>query len=213
LLGILVAAIPVLLLTLLSLLTPSSRSSAAPSLGSALFGVIVTFIMDSWFLFAAWLFSLRRYGLDVRSWGYRAPHSRALWAVPVALTAVFTANVLYSQFVTTKQQAVVSDFPHSATGLILFLLLGCLIAPVFEETLYRGFIFQGLASSFGPIWGGIISATLFSLSHQQLDIFVPLFALGLGLAWVFSTGRSIWANVALHALFNLISIIAWATGG
>jgi membrane protease YdiL (CAAX protease family) len=213
-LGILVAAVPVVLLTILSLLTPAAPPSAAkPTMGSALFGVIVALVIDSWFLFAAWLFSLRLHHLGLRGWGYRVPRTRILWAVPTALVVVFTVNAVYSQLVTTKEQAVVSDFPHTTAGLILFLLLGCAVAPVFEETLYRGFIFQGFATSFGPVWGGLISATLFSLSHQQLDIFVPLFALGLGLAWVYYTARSIWANIVLHSLFNLISIIAWALGG
>ncbi len=136
-----------------------------------------------------------------------------LWAVPAALAAVYAVNLVYNTLVTTKTQAVVSDFPHSLGGLLLFVLLACVVAPLFEETFFRGFLFQGFASSFGPVRGAVISAALFSLSHQQLDIFVPLFALGLALAWVFYRTRSLWANIALHSLFNAIAILAWALTG
>ena len=42
---------------------------------------------------------------------------------------------------------------------------------------------------------------------------MPLFALGLALAWVFYYTRSLWANVALHSLFNAIAILVWALTG
>jgi hypothetical protein len=97
--------------------------------------------------------------------------------------------------------------------LILLALLACVIAPIFEEVFFRGFVFQGFARSWGPVWGGIVSATLFALSHQQLDIFVPLVALGLALAWVFYATRSLWACITLHAAFNAIAVAAWFLAG
>ena len=210
--GAAVAAAPIVLLTLLTYVAAhgSSAASAKPTLSGATFSVVVTIIFDSWFVFAAWLFSLRGRNLTRRTWGFRSPPMAMLWVVPVGLVAVFLVNQVYNALVTTKTQAVVNDFPHSLGGLLLFILLACIVAPLFEETFFRGFLFQGFASSFGPIWGAIISATLFSLSHQQLDIFVPLFALGVALAWVFYYTRSLWANVALHSLFNAIAILVWA---
>jgi membrane protease YdiL (CAAX protease family) len=211
-LGAAVAAAPIVLLTLLAYVAAhgSSTTPAKPTLSGATVSVIVTIIFDSWFVFVAWLFSLRGRNLTHRSWGFRRPPMAMLWVVPLGLVAVYLVNVVYNTLVTTKTQAVVNDFPHSLGGLLLFILLACIVAPLFEETFFRGFLFQGFASSFGPIWGAVISATLFSLSHQQLDIFVPLFALGVALAWVFYYTRSLWGNVALHSLFNAVAILAWA---
>jgi uncharacterized protein len=209
-LGAALAAAPIVLLTLLARTQGASATPTKPTVLSAAFNVIVTIVFDSWFVFVAWLFSLRGRQLTRRSWGFRLPPKAMLWVVPAGLVAVYLVNLVYNSLVTTKTQAVVSDFPHSLGGLLLFVLLACVVAPLFEETFFRGFLFQGFASSFGPIWGGVISATLFSLSHQQLDIFVPLFALGVALAWVFYYTRSLWTNVALHSLFNAIAVLVWA---
>jgi len=210
--GAAIAAAPIVVLTLLAYVSAhgASTTSTKPTLSGATFSVVVTIIFDSWFVFVAWLFSLRGRHLTRRSWGFRRPPKTMLWVVPVGLVAVYVVNLVYNMLVTTQTQAVVSDFPHSLGGLLLFVLLACIVAPLYEETFFRGFMFQGFASSFGPLWGAVISATLFSLSHQQLDIFVPLFALGVALAWVFYSTRSLWANVALHSLFNAIAILVWA---
>jgi membrane protease YdiL (CAAX protease family) len=214
-LGIVVAATPITLITLLGYLASrgSMTTPSKPTVASAAVGVVFTLFFDGWFVFAGWLFSLRGRLVTRRSWGFRAPGKAIFWVVPAALMVVYGVNVVYDSFVTTKQQAVVSDFPRSVGGLLLFILLAVVIAPMLEETFFRGFMFQGFANSFGPVWGAIISAALFSLSHQQLDIFVPLFVLGLALAWSFYHTRSLWANIALHATFNAIAVLAWALSG
>ena len=42
---------------------------------------------------------------------------------------------------------------------------------------------------------------------------MPFFALGLVLAWVFYRSGSLWTNIAVHASFNGISVLAWAAFG
>ena len=39
---------------------------------------------------------------------------------------------------------------------------------------------------------------------------MPLFALGFGLAWAYSRTGSLWTNITIHAIFNGISVLAWA---
>ena len=42
---------------------------------------------------------------------------------------------------------------------------------------------------------------------------MPLFALGLALAWVYKRTGSLWTSIAMHGLFNLIAVAAWALTG
>ena len=55
----------------------------------------------------------------------------------------------------------------------------------------------------------MVSSAIFSLAHLQLDIFVPIFALGFALCWVYRRTGSLWSNITLHASFNAISVVAW----
>jgi membrane protease YdiL (CAAX protease family) len=43
-----------------------------------------------------------------------------------------------------------------------------IVAPLVEEFLFRGLIFVGMRNSFGNLYGGIISSTLFLLAHFQV---------------------------------------------
>jgi len=209
-----VAIAPVLILSLASLLADSGQQeSVQPSTSIAASTVAITAVLDGWYLFAAWLFSLRTGGGGLRAWGFRRPARSILWAVPVALMAVYAVSVIYNMLVNAEEQDIIQSFPHGAAGVILFLLLGCVIAPFFEETFFRGFLFQGFAKSWGVALGAVASAVVFSLSHQQFDIFVPLFALGLALAWVYHVTHSVWGSIALHAVYNAVAVIAWAAGG
>jgi membrane protease YdiL (CAAX protease family) len=211
--GLLVAVAPVLLLTLLALVAADDQQDSAPTASTAFITVAITVVIDGWYLLAAWIFSLRRTGAPPSAWGFRRPARTIFWAVPLALVAVYAVSVVYNLLVETQQQEVVESFPRTAVGVFLFLALACVIAPFFEETFFRGFLFQGFARSWGVLLGMVASAAVFSLSHQQLDIFVPFFALGLALAWVYRATRSIWGSIALHAVYNGIAVIAWLAGG
>lgn len=215
LLGLLVAVAPVIALTLLSLATdaPADGGSSPATTQIALVAVAITLVLDGWYLFAAWLFSLRVSHAGLTAWGFRRPRLRILWAVPLGLVMVYGVSIAYNLLVQTEEQDIIQSFPRSVSGGLLFVLLACVIAPLFEETFFRGFLFQGFARSWGVVVGAVVSAVVFSLAHQQLDIFVPLFALGLALAWVYHTTRSVWGSIALHAVYNGLAVLVWAFTG
>jgi membrane protease YdiL (CAAX protease family) len=211
--GLVLAVAPLLLLMLLPQSGTGGRGTSAPTTNEAFLTVAVTVVIDGWYLVAAWIFSLRGSHAGLGAWGFRRPARSIFWAVPLALVAVYAVSVIYNLLVQTKTQDIIESFPRNAAGSFLFILLACAVAPFFEETFFRGFLFQGFARSWGPLLGAIASAAIFSLSHQQLDIFVPLFALGLALAWVYHVSRSVWGSIALHAVYNGIAVIAWLAGG
>jgi membrane protease YdiL (CAAX protease family) len=82
------------------------------------------------------------------------------------------------------------------------------VAPVVEETFFRGFLFQALRNSWG-VWLAVpASAVIFSAIHLEPDKFVQLAILGMALAFVFHKTRSLWPCIMLHALNNTIAFIA-----
>jgi membrane protease YdiL (CAAX protease family) len=81
-----------------------------------------------------------------------------------------------------------------------------IVAPVFEEIVFRGFLFQGLRKKTGAVWAGIISTVFFALIHTQYDLWGWI-SVGLtGAAACYLTHRtgSLKSAIALHALTNLI---------
>ena len=83
-------------------------------------------------------------------------------------------------------------------------------APLYEEILFRGFMFKGIENSrAGPIGAVIITSLAWSALHVQYDflIIVSIFAGGLLLGWARLKTNSIYIPIAMHALQNLMAII------
>lgn len=208
--GLLVGFGPEALLTLAALGMKETRNAADKvSLASALVLIIGSLIAYGWQTFAAWLFSLRITGFRLALWGFTRPNKAFLWTIPAGLAGVYAVTLLYGLVVDSRQQEILSEFPRSSSGVVLFLLVAVVMAPLFEEIFFRGFLFRGFADSWGWVWGAVVSAAVFGIAHLQLDVFVPLFALGFVLAWVYKRTGSLWTSIALHALFNGLSVLGW----
>ena len=188
-------------------------TAARVTVASAVLLAVSSLVVYGWQTFAAWLFSLRLPGNRWSAWGFRRPAVAFFWTIPAALAGVYLMTLLYGLVVRSKQQEIIGEFPRSAAGIALFVLVAVVMAPLFEELFFRGFLFGGLTNSLGWVWGAVVSAAVFGLAHLQLDVFVPLFVLGLALAWVYRRTGSLWSSIALHALFNAISVLAWVLTG
>jgi len=81
-------------------------------------------------------------------------------------------------------------------------------APVAEELLYRGVIFQGFASNW-PNWiAHSLSAALFSITHLDIGVVIPIFGIGIIFSIIFAREKSLWAPIGIHALFNTVGFLA-----
>jgi membrane protease YdiL (CAAX protease family) len=91
-------------------------------------------------------------------------------------------------------------------GSMSFMLFSSVIlAPVFEEIVFRGFLLQGLRKKLGNMNSVLISTLLFTLVHVQYDIWGCLSVAFMGFAAAFLTLRtgSLNTAIAFHALINL----------
>lgn len=81
------------------------------------------------------------------------------------------------------------------------ILLAVVAAPLCEEFIFRGLIFGGLRRSMGLLPSMLLSAALFAIVHPPLSM-LPVFALGLGTAFVYNRTRALLAPMLVHAIYN-----------
>jgi membrane protease YdiL (CAAX protease family) len=143
----------------------------------------------------------------------------ALLAVPLIAVTSIVAGLLVQVF------HAVPEAPLPATGVaagvLIQLVAGAIIAPVAEETVFRGFAISAWRLTVG-VRGAIIRASLlFALAHvldtsaysgpQVLGLIVVGFGtrvpIAFALGWLFVARRSIWAPLGLHIAFNAILLI------
>jgi len=94
---------------------------------------------------------------------------------------------------------------HAKTGwgLLLNLIIIAVIPAISEEFLFRGALQNLLKRWFKNVhWAVIVAALIFSAVHGQFFGFLPRFALGLMLGYLFVTINSIWAPITAHFVNN-----------
>ena len=84
----------------------------------------------------------------------------------------------------------------------IFFFTAAVAAPVFEETLFRGFLLSSL-TRYLPVWGAIaVSGVIFAVAHLSLSEVLPLSLLGCILGVVYTRSRNLLAPMLLHSLWN-----------
>jgi membrane protease YdiL (CAAX protease family) len=81
------------------------------------------------------------------------------------------------------------------------------LAPLFEETLFRGVLLPVVGERLGGGWGVLISAAVFAIAHLSLSELAPLFVLGLGLGLLRWRSGRLGASVLMHALWNALTFL------
>lgn len=98
---------------------------------------------------------------------------------------------------------------------ILGIIYIIVIAPIFEEILYRGIIFGGLRrKGQGFIFSAYLSAMLFGLMHMNVSQGINAFVLGLLAAYVYEQTGNLKISIGLHLLNNLFVTLGgyWMEG-
>lgn len=82
-----------------------------------------------------------------------------------------------------------------------------IMAPICEEVVYRGFVYRILRHYSGRTIAILLSAMLFSVIHGALVQAMPLFIFGVVQCLVYEKSRTIWLPIAIHAIYNSLSLV------
>ncbi|HUS81942.1 MAG TPA: type II CAAX endopeptidase family protein [Dehalococcoidia bacterium] len=157
--------------------------------------------------------TMGKYRSRWRDLGFRPLALSRAW-VPVAL--VVGAFVAVQVYGVIADAIGGSDFlPKSTLGedaldqtafVVLAVILAVGMAPVVEETFFRGFVFGGLSKRFSLLGSALISGFLFALAHGQPTTLIPFTAVGMLFAVGYAYTGSLWTSISAHFTFNLISL-------
>ena len=92
-------------------------------------------------------------------------------------------------------------------ALALLAFTAVVLAPLFEELIFRGALLPVLATRLGALPAVVLSALLFGLAHISIGELAPLTVLGVGLALVRLSSGRLFPCVLMHALWNAITFV------
>jgi membrane protease YdiL (CAAX protease family) len=81
------------------------------------------------------------------------------------------------------------------------------LAPIAEEIYFRGYVFRAYLDQKGPVQAYVFSSLLFALVHLNLPALLPIFVVGLFLAFLYHRTGSVIPGIMAHAFNNAIAFI------
>ncbi len=117
----------------------------------------------------------------------------------------------------SKAKLPVEQLFQGRLSAILILLMAVLIAPVVEETIFRGYIYPVIARRFGLAAGVIATGTLFGLMHapQLWGGWVQIASLifvGIVLTYARAAKKTVVASYLLHMSYNFFISLFFLIG-
>jgi membrane protease YdiL (CAAX protease family) len=187
---------------------------------------IVTLLV-AWPLFT---FLWRRPFLSGLQWNFATARAQAPRLIALGFILGLTM-ALFTRFITPPKSMPVDQFFSSASAAWLITLFGTILAPIFEEICFRGFLVPAFAIAYdwialprtpearlrwqsttnltpaAYIFAAILSSLFFALLHaQQVAHLIPallaLFTISLVLTYVRVKAKSVAASVIVHSAYN-----------
>lgn len=91
--------------------------------------------------------------------------------------------------------------------LISIFVLYCVITPVCEELIFRGFLQYKVEHNLGFWPAAIIVSVLFAVAHGQLNAAITTFVLSMVACYQRRKTGSIWSGIGLHTVVNIVATI------
>jgi hypothetical protein len=165
-----------------------------------------TAVQDAGFVLVA-VFFAQLGGRSVKAWQFGllpTPFWRAVRRILLVGVGFILFSLAWKEIVHPPEEKVLEQI---GTG-VLSAALTCVVAPIGEEVLFRGYIFTALRNWRGPWTAAVITGLLFGLVHvgsaPLLDL-VPLAVLGSALCLLYRKTGSLYPCIALHSLNNSIA--------
>ncbi len=133
--------------------------------------------------------------------------------IPLAVVSLCCLILANPALPSEQTNPVLEEPPASTMDFLVIFLMAVVLAPIVEEFLFRGVLFQVLWQRTGRVWlSAVLSGFLFAIIHPQFLAGIgPVFLLGVILAIVYAHTRSLLPCILMHAYNNgFITLLFWS---
>lgn len=192
-------------------------------------GIVATLVLQNAIFIAIPIIRTKLFQrTSLRQIGFHAEHPLRLLAFGIGLGIITLLGnamlgILFAQAgIRQNQSAQYPLFQGDYLGQFVFFIGAALLAPLGEEILFRGYVFNTLRRMWNAGPGALIaayaiSALLFALAHSLaatqglIALLVPAFFMGLVLAWGMHRTGSIIPCFIAHSMNNSLALVALVT--
>jgi len=134
--------------------------------------------------------------------------------ISVNVVSAVTVTWLQNFWTDLQPQETVKAFQKSdGIGFkFLVIFLAVVIAPLAEETLFRGFVYGVLKRYTDAPFAALSSSLMFAIIHMHVGSLLPLWMLAVLFCLAYEITGCLLVPMILHSIFNSVSIIAMIFG-
>lgn len=152
----------------------------------------------------------------------KTPPKDFVFGLTLAFLALVGFRLVYDQTIAyaiqsfVEYDAVNQAINNALSNPVYGFLLVVIISPIYEEIIYRGFLFQGIKEKYNATSAIAISAVLFSIMHFNLIQSTHALFLGILLGYIYQQTASLTVTCLVHMINNLMvlffpfSVFEWA---
>ncbi len=125
-----------------------------------------------------------------------------------------------SFFHDTSANPMITSLEHTTNPWLVMslLVMASVVAPLVEETLFRGILFRALEARLSFWSAAFVSGVIFAIGHGELVVIFPITLLGVAFAFLARKTGNLWPSAVAHGVFNAIASLAillsaWAMHG
>ena len=160
------------------------------------------------------------FGLDRRR--FASSTGLAVIAYLAMVPVLVFSSVVYQGILSTygyppslQDVALVLSQPYGPWTRVAMAAVAVILAPVFEECVFRGIGLPLLARWLGMGPAILLTSLAFAAIHVHLPSLLPLLVIAVGFSLAYVYAGSLWVPITMHALFNAVNLglLMWARGG
>ncbi|MBN1897279.1 MAG: CPBP family intramembrane metalloprotease [Spirochaetes bacterium] len=167
-----------------------------------------------------YIFFSRKYPHIIQS--LRRPQGKWIgWAFLIGIAAFFLTRLvnMFNIFIVADviqipavlkelQEPGIIPVPEMATYNVLRFISIVIIAPIFEEFLFRGFVYTTIRRQHGITKAILFSTAIFAFAHLDIYFrFIPLIMTSIFLPYLYEKSRSLWPCIIVHAMYNFMCVV------
>jgi uncharacterized protein len=171
--------------------------------------VIVAFLELAYILPAVIIPAARRASVTVLGFRKFTVSTVGLGCGLVAASYFITIinNLIFMKLGISSQADTLLRILNGVSSPVWFIFTGVILAPIVEETFFRGFLFAGFRQQWGYQKAALLSSAIFAVAHHELAAILPIFLIGYIFSYLYQKSNSILPGMLMHFLVNAFGFI------
>jgi membrane protease YdiL (CAAX protease family) len=124
----------------------------------------------------------------------------------IAFRVIFDNSIILWISNISMPDFIEESFQEMAVSPIILILTVVVVAPIYEEIIFRGILLKGMANKINPNIALVISAIFFAIVHLNIPQGINAFFLGLIIGFIYLSTGSIYLSIFAHFVNNVLAI-------